>query len=84
MASPTDLVKVRLQSEGKLPPGVPRRYSGAMNAYSTIVKQVKAPRPITINISSFFRYSHGDKLLSLDVVEQVTRDIFVLRYLSPL
>ncbi|KAH7293717.1 hypothetical protein KP509_28G038800 [Ceratopteris richardii] len=39
IASPTDLVKVRLQSEGKLPPGVPRRYSGAMNAYSTIVKQ---------------------------------------------
>jgi hypothetical protein len=40
VASPTDLVKVRLQSEGKLPPGVPRRYSGAMNAYSTIVRQV--------------------------------------------
>lgn len=40
VASPTDLVKVRLQAEGKLPPGVPRRYSGAMNAYSTIFKQV--------------------------------------------
>jgi hypothetical protein len=40
VASPTDLVKVRLQAEGKLPPGVPRRYSGAMNAYSTIAKQV--------------------------------------------
>ena len=40
VANPTDLVKVRLQSEGKLPPGVPRRYSGAMNAYSTIVRQV--------------------------------------------
>ncbi|XP_077215150.1 mitochondrial uncoupling protein 1-like [Tasmannia lanceolata] len=39
VANPTDLVKVRLQSEGKLPPGVPRRYSGALNAYSTIVKQ---------------------------------------------
>eukprot|EP00252_Welwitschia_mirabilis_P009508 TRINITY_DN22151_c0_g1_i1.p1 TRINITY_DN22151_c0_g1~~TRINITY_DN22151_c0_g1_i1.p1 ORF type:complete len:301 (-),score=49.56 TRINITY_DN22151_c0_g1_i1:609-1511(-) len=39
VASPTDLVKVRLQSEGKLPPGVPRRYSGAMNAYSTIIRQ---------------------------------------------
>lgn len=39
VASPTDLVKVRLQAEGKLPPGVPRRYSGAMNAYSTIIKQ---------------------------------------------
>jgi hypothetical protein len=42
VANPTDLVKVRLQAEGKLPPGVPRRYSGAMNAYSTIVKQVSS------------------------------------------
>lgn len=40
VANPTDLVKVRLQSEGKLPPGVPRRYSGALSAYSTIVRQV--------------------------------------------
>jgi solute carrier family 25 uncoupling protein 8/9 len=40
VANPTDLVKVRLQAEGKLPAGVPRRYSGAMNAYSTIVRQV--------------------------------------------
>uniref|UniRef100_A0A0C9S1A0 TSA: Wollemia nobilis Ref_Wollemi_Transcript_26018_1362 transcribed RNA sequence n=1 Tax=Wollemia nobilis TaxID=56998 RepID=A0A0C9S1A0_9CONI len=39
VASPTDLVKVRLQAEGKLPPGVPRRYSGAMNAYATIFRQ---------------------------------------------
>ncbi|KAL6278054.1 hypothetical protein ACE6H2_021655 [Prunus campanulata] len=39
VANPTDLVKVRLQAEGKLPPGAPRRYSGAMNAYSTIVRQ---------------------------------------------
>uniref|UniRef100_A0A7I4B9K8 Uncoupling protein n=1 Tax=Physcomitrium patens TaxID=3218 RepID=A0A7I4B9K8_PHYPA len=45
VASPTDLVKVRLQSEGKLPPGVPRRYSGAMNAYSTIVKQTLLKLP---------------------------------------
>jgi solute carrier family 25 uncoupling protein 8/9 len=40
VVNPTDLVKVRLQAEGKLPPGVPRRYSGALNAYSTIVRQV--------------------------------------------
>lgn len=40
IANPTDLVKVRLQAEGKLPPGVPRRYSGALNAYSTIARQV--------------------------------------------
>ncbi|OIW20945.1 hypothetical protein TanjilG_25940 [Lupinus angustifolius] len=39
IANPTDLVKVRLQTEGKLPPGVPRRYSGSLNAYSTIVRQ---------------------------------------------
>ncbi|KAK6943561.1 Mitochondrial substrate/solute carrier [Dillenia turbinata] len=39
VANPTDLVKVRLQAEGKLPANVPRRYSGALNAYSTIVRQ---------------------------------------------
>lgn len=40
VANPTDLVKVRLQAEGKLPPGVPRRYSGSLNAYSSIARQV--------------------------------------------
>ncbi|KAK4492080.1 hypothetical protein RD792_002877 [Penstemon davidsonii] len=39
VANPTDLVKVRLQAEGKLPAGVPRRYTGALNAYYTIVKE---------------------------------------------
>ncbi|KAL3624009.1 Mitochondrial uncoupling protein 2 [Castilleja foliolosa] len=39
VANPTDLVKVRLQAEGKLPVGVPRRYSGALDAYYAIVKQ---------------------------------------------
>ncbi|XP_050871971.1 mitochondrial uncoupling protein 1 isoform X1 [Lathyrus oleraceus] len=39
VANPTDLVKVRLQAEGKFPPGVPRCYTGSLNAYSTIVKQ---------------------------------------------
>ncbi|GAB2286336.1 Mitochondrial uncoupling protein 2 [Dionaea muscipula] len=34
VANPTDLVKVRLQAEGKLP-----RYSGAIDAYMTIVRQ---------------------------------------------
>ena len=52
IANPTDLVKVRLQAEGKLPPGVPRRYSGALNAYSTIVRQVKSFIPITLSLSS--------------------------------
>lgn len=40
VANPTDLVKVRLQAEGNLLPGVPKRYSGALNAYYTIFKQV--------------------------------------------
>ncbi|XP_050380788.1 mitochondrial uncoupling protein 1-like [Argentina anserina] len=39
MANPTDLVKVRLQAEGRLPPGMPRRYTGSLNAYSTILRQ---------------------------------------------
>ncbi|GAB4824488.1 hypothetical protein Ancab_007364 [Ancistrocladus abbreviatus] len=39
VANPTNLVKVRLQSEGKLPPGVPMRYSGAFNACIIIVRQ---------------------------------------------
>ncbi|KVF27605.1 hypothetical protein Ccrd_003250 [Cynara cardunculus var. scolymus] len=39
LANPTDLVKVRLQAEGKLPHGAPRRYSGALNAYYTILKE---------------------------------------------
>lgn len=39
IANPTDLVKVRLQAEGKLPAGVPGRYAGALDAYFTIVKQ---------------------------------------------
>lgn len=39
LASPTDLVKVRLQSEGKMPLGAAKRYSGAMDAYYTIAKQ---------------------------------------------
>lgn len=36
IANPTDVVKVRLQAEGKLAPGVPRRYTGTFNAFSTI------------------------------------------------
>ena len=39
VASPTDLVKVRMQGEGKLPPGVPRRYSSAMAAYGIIARE---------------------------------------------
>lgn len=38
IASPTDVVKVRLQSEGRLPPGVSRRYDGSIDAYRKIIK----------------------------------------------
>lgn len=39
IASPTDLVKVRMQAEGKLPAGTPKKYPTAMGAYSTIARQ---------------------------------------------
>ena len=41
VANPTDLVKVRLQADGKST-AVKRHYSGALNAYATIVRQVAA------------------------------------------
>jgi solute carrier family 25 uncoupling protein 8/9 len=39
IASPTDLVKVRMQAEGKLPEGTPKRYPSAMKAYGIIVRE---------------------------------------------
>lgn len=33
----SDLVKVRLQAEGRLPPGVPRQYTGTLDAYRKII-----------------------------------------------
>jgi len=39
VASPTDVVKVRLQAEGRLPPGAVKRYSGALDAYRKIIAQ---------------------------------------------
>lgn len=41
VANPTDLVKVRLQADGK-GTTVKRHYSGALNAYATIIRQVAA------------------------------------------
>lgn len=38
VASPTDLVKVRMQSEGKLPPGAPKKYPNAFKAYSIVLR----------------------------------------------
>ena len=37
VANPTDVVKIRLQAEGRLPPGVPRQYSGSLDAYQKIL-----------------------------------------------
>ncbi|KAL3623961.1 hypothetical protein CASFOL_032777 [Castilleja foliolosa] len=69
VANPTDLVKVRLQAEGKLPVGVPRRYSGALDAYYAIVKQEgvaalltglgpKIARNAIINAAELASYDH--------------------------
>jgi len=39
IASPTDLVKVRMQSQGKLPPGTAPKYPSAISAYKIIIKE---------------------------------------------
>ena len=39
VACPTDVVKIRLQAEGRKPPGEPMRYSGSIDAYRKIVAQ---------------------------------------------
>ena len=39
VASPTDLVKVRMQAEGKLAPGTAKKYPSAVGAYGVIVRQ---------------------------------------------
>lgn len=38
VGNPTDTLKVRMQSEGKLPPGAPRKYPSAMAAYGQIAR----------------------------------------------
>lgn len=38
IANPTDLVKVRMQAEGKLKPGQAKRYPGALAAYGIIAR----------------------------------------------
>ena len=39
VACPTDVVKIRLQAEGKKPEGVPRKYQGSIDAYGKIVRE---------------------------------------------
>lgn len=38
IASPTDLVKVRMQAEGRLPEGTPKKYPSALSAYRIIAR----------------------------------------------
>lgn len=38
IANPTDVVKIRIQAEGRLPAGVARRYKGTIDAFSTIAR----------------------------------------------
>jgi solute carrier family 25 uncoupling protein 8/9 len=38
IANPTDLVKVRVQAEGRLPPGTAKRYKGTIDAFRTIAR----------------------------------------------
>jgi solute carrier family 25 uncoupling protein 8/9 len=39
VACPTDVVKIRLQAEGRLPEGVPKKYKGSIDAYAKIVRE---------------------------------------------
>lgn len=64
IASPTDLVKVRMQTEGKLPPGVPRKYPSAMSAYGIIAKCVLAPHQCVL-FQLMHQFSHLENLLFL-------------------
>lgn len=38
IGNPTDLIKVRLQAEGRLPPGVAKRHNGVISAFRDIIK----------------------------------------------
>jgi len=38
IANPTDVIKIRLQAEGNLPQGVPKRYSGVTDTWIKIYK----------------------------------------------
>jgi len=39
VACPTDVVKIRLQAEGRKPPGEPMKYAGSIDAYRKIIAQ---------------------------------------------
>lgn len=69
VANPTDLVKVRMQAEGKLPPGVPKKYPSAVAAYGIIARTEgiaalwtgigpNIARNATINAAELASYDH--------------------------
>lgn len=39
VGNPTDVLKVRMQAQGRLPAGTPQLYTSALAAYGTIVRQ---------------------------------------------
>jgi solute carrier family 25 uncoupling protein 8/9 len=39
VACPTDVVKIRLQAEGKKAPGEPIKYKGSLDAYTKIIRE---------------------------------------------
>lgn len=66
IASPTDLVKVRMQAEGKLPAGTPKKYPSAMGAYATIARYATLCHTLCIDLVaysphcvSYFSSEHG-------------------------
>ncbi|XP_047258938.1 mitochondrial uncoupling protein 2 isoform X6 [Capsicum annuum] len=85
VANPTDLVKVRLQAEGKA--GTPRRYDGAFDAYYMIVKQEglaalwtgivpNIARNAIINAAELASYDHLKEVKSRMMGDSVYRNTF--------
>jgi len=72
IASPTDLVKVRMQAEGKLPPGTPKRYPSALSAYGIIARQEGVPALWTGLTPNIMRNSiiNAAELASYDQIKQ--------------
>lgn len=74
VANPTDLVKVRMQSEGPLAPGAAPRYRGVLDAYASIVRAEGArglwtglgpavARNSVINATELASYEHTKEAL---------------------
>lgn len=76
IASPTDLVKVRMQAEGKLPPGTAKRYPSAISAYGIIARQEGVPALWTGLTPNIMRNS------IINAAELASYDQFKQTYLS--